>query len=149
MECLMAESISKPSRTKRVISLRDLFWITLVVAAGFGAYRWGFQAGRAYREPQQLLSQVHYLPFALNTQGVDRLRKLILTTIEPDSWTDGQGEGSIEYFATGKSLVVNNRQGVHHQVAKLINELNRLEHPKTMSQPGAPRSVQEYLESMQ
>lgn len=137
---------SLTSQSKRRIFLRDLFWLMLVVAAGFGAYRWGFQARREYIDPLGVTTIAHRLPFALDSQGGDNLCQLITTTIQPDTWSEVNGAGKLAYLPTTNTLVVTNRRTVQGDIADLIGQLQRMEHPKSKGQPGAPQSVQEFLE---
>ncbi|MCA9150393.1 MAG: hypothetical protein KDA92_13875, partial [Planctomycetales bacterium] len=57
----------------------------------------------------------------------DTLIDLITATIEPDSWDDVGGEGSIQGFPTNLSLVVSQTQEVHEQIADLLQQLRRLQ----------------------
>lgn len=52
---------------------------------------------------------------------------LITTTIEPDSWVDVGGPGSIAEFETNLSLVVSQRQDIHERIADLLEQLRRLQ----------------------
>jgi hypothetical protein len=53
----------------------------------------------------------------------ETLINLITDSIEPASWCDSGGLGTIDYFATGKSLVVNQTPDVQEQVANLLCQL--------------------------
>lgn len=55
------------------------------------------------------------------------LIELITTTIEPDSWSDVGGPGSIAEFETNLSLVVSQRQDIHERIADLLEQLRRLQ----------------------
>jgi hypothetical protein len=48
----------------------------------------------------------------------DRLADLVMGTIEPDSWLDNGGKGSIESF--GDMLIVSQTEDVHEQIEKLL-----------------------------
>lgn len=52
---------------------------------------------------------------------------LITSTIEPDSWQEVGGPGSIEGFETNLSLVVAQRQDIHEKIADLLEQLRRLQ----------------------
>jgi general secretion pathway protein D len=57
----------------------------------------------------------------------DSLIELITTTIEPDSWDEVGGDGSIAPFETNLSLVVSQTQEVHEQIVDLLRQLRRLQ----------------------
>ncbi len=57
----------------------------------------------------------------------DPLIELITSTIEPDSWQDVGGPGSISGFDTNLSLVVSQRQDIHERIADLLEQLRRLQ----------------------
>ncbi len=57
----------------------------------------------------------------------DTLIDLITATIAPTTWDDVGGEGSIQGFPTNLSLVVNQTQEVHEQIADLLEQLRRLQ----------------------
>jgi RNA polymerase sigma factor (sigma-70 family) len=53
----------------------------------------------------------------------DNLIEVITKTVEPQTWADLGGPGSIAYFIEGQSLVVNQTPAVQGQVEKLLTEL--------------------------
>jgi general secretion pathway protein D len=57
----------------------------------------------------------------------DALIELITTTIEPDSWEENGGTGSIAEFETNLSIVVSATQEVHEQIVDLLEQLRRLQ----------------------
>lgn len=57
----------------------------------------------------------------------DPLIELITSTIEPDSWQDVGGPGSVSGFDTNLSLVVSQRQDIHERIADLLEQLRRLQ----------------------
>ncbi|MFV2068357.1 MAG: hypothetical protein ACC645_15415, partial [Pirellulales bacterium] len=57
----------------------------------------------------------------------DSLIELITTTIEPDTWDEVGGAGSIAPFETNLSLVVSQTQDVHEQIVDLLEQLRRLQ----------------------
>jgi type II secretory pathway component GspD/PulD (secretin) len=57
----------------------------------------------------------------------DKLIKLITTTIQPRSWSEMGGPGTIEYFPLTLSLVINQTPDVQDQVADLLAALRRLQ----------------------
>ncbi|WP_254506709.1 general secretion pathway protein GspD [Anatilimnocola floriformis] len=57
----------------------------------------------------------------------DPLIDLITSTIEPDSWQDVGGPGSVSGFDTNLSLVVSQRQDIHERIADLLEQLRRLQ----------------------
>lgn len=57
----------------------------------------------------------------------DSLIQLITQTIQPSSWQEVGGPGSIEQFETNLSLVVSQTQEVHEQIADLLEQLRKLQ----------------------
>jgi general secretion pathway protein D len=57
----------------------------------------------------------------------DSLIELITTTIEPDTWDEVGGPGSIAPFETTLSLVVSQTQDIHDQIVDLLEQLRRLQ----------------------
>lgn len=57
----------------------------------------------------------------------DTLIELITTTIEPDTWEEVGGQGSISGFPTNLSLIVGQTQDVHEQIADLLAQLRRFQ----------------------
>jgi type II secretory pathway component GspD/PulD (secretin) len=57
----------------------------------------------------------------------DMLIKLITSTIEPRSWAEQGGPGTIEFFPLTTSLVINQTPDIQDQVADLLAALRRLQ----------------------
>jgi type II secretory pathway component GspD/PulD (secretin) len=57
----------------------------------------------------------------------DVLIKLITNTIEPQSWADQGGPGTIDYFPITGTLVINETLDIQEQVADLLQALRRLQ----------------------
>jgi hypothetical protein len=57
--------------------------------------------------------------------GEESLIKLIKNTVQPKSWSDMGGPGTIEYFPVAKTLVVNQTMPVHDQIGDLLAALRR------------------------
>jgi general secretion pathway protein D len=57
----------------------------------------------------------------------DSLIELIVTTIEPDSWEEVGGAGSIQEFQANLSLVISQTEDVHEQIRDLLEQLRRLQ----------------------
>ncbi len=66
-------------------------------------------------------------PKATGSGCEEILIRLIRETIEPASWTDVGGSGTIQYFSLGLSLVVNQTQDVQEQIQNLLATLRRLQ----------------------
>ena len=56
-------------------------------------------------------------------QNAEALSELIQNTIEPDSWQDNGGKGTIMYFSLLRALVVRQTGEGHHQLGGLMNQL--------------------------
>lgn len=55
----------------------------------------------------------------------DRFVQLIAGTIEPTTWREGGGPGSVEFVSTTKTLIVNQTEAVHQKVAALLADLRQ------------------------
>jgi type II secretory pathway component GspD/PulD (secretin) len=57
----------------------------------------------------------------------DILIRLIMQTIEPNTWTEVGGKGTIQYFPLGLALVINQTQDIQEQIQDLLQALRRLQ----------------------
>jgi hypothetical protein len=57
----------------------------------------------------------------------DQLIKLIVNTVQPESWKANGGSGTIEYYPLGMALVIHQSPQVQQQVADLLKSLHRLQ----------------------
>jgi Flp pilus assembly secretin CpaC len=57
----------------------------------------------------------------------DRLIRLIVSTINPESWDVNGGRGTIDYFPLGMVITVNQSPEVHEKVAELLAYLQHLQ----------------------
>ena len=55
------------------------------------------------------------------------LMNLISTTVQPDTWEDLSGPGSMQPYRTTLSLVIRQTQAVHEEIADLLGQLRRLQ----------------------
>jgi type II secretory pathway component GspD/PulD (secretin) len=64
-----------------------------------------------------------------NNENVDfkSLMDLIISTVEPKSWVEGGGEGTIMQNENTLSLVIRQNQAVHDQIKDLLDQLRRLQ----------------------
>jgi hypothetical protein len=59
-------------------------------------------------------------------QQLERLIELVQSTIEPDSWNDLGGPGTIRSFPGGDSIFVRQHQSIHHRIELLLTSMGRL-----------------------
>ena len=78
----------------------------------------------------------------------ERLVKLIRTTIDPTSWAEVGGKGTIQYFPLGMALVVNQTPDVQEQVADLLTALRRLQDVEVAVEIQLISVSQEFLERL-
>lgn len=80
----------------------------------------------------------------------DSLIEVITTTIEPESWTDVGGPGSIREFENSASIVVSQTRRAHREIEKLLATLRKarelqgissLPPPQTASSPVVRRTA--------
>ena len=57
----------------------------------------------------------------------DTLIDLITTTVDPDSWEEVGGPGTIAEFPSNLSLVISQTQEIHEKVSDLLEQLRRLQ----------------------
>ena len=57
----------------------------------------------------------------------DSLINLIVSTVEPDTWDEVGGVGTIEQFDTNLSLVIRQTEEVHEQIVDLLAQLRRMQ----------------------
>lgn len=82
---------------------------------------------RAYRVGALLM------PDEDKEQQLERLIELVQTTIEPNSWQEVGGLGSIKSFPGGDSIFIRQHQSVHHRLELLLRSMERLMAPSTSS----------------
>ena len=75
----------------------------------------------------KLTVKVYAIADLVGAQAKDggSLIQVIIRTIEPSSWNETGGVGTIEYFAEGKSLVVSQTTEVQQRVQALLEELRK------------------------
>ncbi len=57
----------------------------------------------------------------------ETLIKLVTNTVQPHSWADVGGAGTIDYYPIGMALVINQFEDVQEQIADLLDQLRRLQ----------------------
>lgn len=67
------------------------------------------------------------LAAAKKQQSANALIKLLTETMEPDSWSEVGGEGSIQFHEGTLSLVIRQRAAVHEAIGELLQQLRRLQ----------------------
>ena len=135
----MAES---SRRTWIQFSLRTVLWVMLCVAIGFGAYRWGYDAGitdqkNERQEVGNTFAMVYYVgdttpgtTVASQSQvDFERLIGELTSEVLPNTWPDRGGAAAIKEFATNQAIVVNHDQDGHERIARY---LKRRRHEKTI-----------------
>jgi hypothetical protein len=72
-----------------------------------------------------------------DNEGADgnALRRVITSSIEPKTWNDMGGSGTIDYFPPKKALVINQTPDVQEQVVDLLAALHRLQDDEEKSDP--------------
>jgi hypothetical protein len=71
-----------------------------------------------------------------NNKQLELLIQTIRNVVDPDSWAEAGGRGTIEYYPLGMSLVIQQSAGRHERVKALLEALRKA---KT-EQPPAPRA---------
>ena len=66
--------------------------------------------------------------FLISQADFTQLMELIQSTVEPNSWVDVGGTGSIASFETNLSLVISQTQEIHEKIADLLDQLRRLQY---------------------
>ncbi|MCH8830021.1 MAG: hypothetical protein IID45_10640, partial [Planctomycetes bacterium] len=108
--------------------------------SGFGAMQSipSYGMGGAQFQVNDLIGQNQGNPFGQgnlqarvngNSSAIDfdTLSELITQTIEPESWREIGGPGSLKHFETTLSLVIRQTQKVHEEIADLLKQLRRLQ----------------------
>ena len=83
---------------------------------------------KSERQPRAWTRVATPLPVTPRTTDFDfeKLIKLITQTIEPDSWSEVGGRGTIRPNETTLSLVIRQTEHVHDQISDLLDQLRRL-----------------------
>jgi type II secretory pathway component GspD/PulD (secretin) len=64
---------------------------------------------------------------AMGQPDFDSIKHLIVATIEPESWDETGGPGSLHSFESTLSLVIRQTQKVHDEIRDLLQQLRRLQ----------------------
>jgi RNA polymerase sigma factor (sigma-70 family) len=70
-------------------------------------------------------------------EGAQPLMRVLAKSIEPISWSENGGEGSMEYFPQGGSLVIRQSSDVHKQVHELLDALRKTKKEQKSGEPEA------------
>ena len=70
-------------------------------------------------------------------QEARSLMRVLANTIDPQSWKEMGGEGSMEYYPEGGCLVIRQTSEVHQQVRDLLDNLRRVKKEYDKSPHGA------------
>jgi hypothetical protein len=75
-----------------------------------------------------------------NGEGTEAtaLMRVIGKTVEPLSWTESGGEGSMDYLPEARGLVIRQSAEVHKQVQELLEELRKAQKEKEKQEPKEP-----------
>ncbi|HWG44963.1 MAG TPA: hypothetical protein VN688_19495 [Gemmataceae bacterium] len=97
-------------------------------------------------EQKDLPNRCKAKPVNPHESGKDCLIRLLTTTIDPRSWSEQGGPGTIDFFPLSKSLVVNQTADVQDQITDLLAALRRLyeqegEKRETKAEPGTEQQV--------
>ena len=121
-------------RRRFYFSLGALLLLVFCFAAVFAGYRQGFDRGYmagvrqyAVEHPYSKVYPVADLVSPVTTsKDFDELTELITSTIQPASWDNLAGSGSIAVFESNLSLVIHQTDEVHKQTEKLLEQLRTL-----------------------
>jgi hypothetical protein len=133
--------MSEASKRSRLqFTLRTLLFVALCVAGLLAGFRagWdrGYQAGQQQWLKERLTTRVYAVedlvvpansPVA--SQGLAdfaSLIELLTSTVEPTSWDDVGGPGSVAPFASNLSLVINQTSAVHEDIERLFRDLRQI-----------------------
>lgn len=129
----MADS---PPRRWLQFRLVTIFWLTLTIAIGIGAYRHGYEAGiddaaNQRSEVGSLVAKAYTVGDIVqlrktNIGGVPDLEGLVRdlsTQVLPNTWTESGGNAAIVPFEIDESLVISHDQDGHERVAAYLKRL--------------------------
>lgn len=91
------------------------------------------------QSPENMVTKVYPVADLVRTPDgqydFDPLIDLITSTIEPDSWQDVGGPGSINGYYDAASLVFSQRRDIHQQIEALLTTLRRVKRVQGISTP--------------
>ena len=91
------------------------------------------------QSPENMVTRVYPVADLVRTADgqydFDPLIDLITSTIEPDSWQDVGGPGSISGFDNSMSLVFSQRRDIHNRIEALLTTLRRVKRMQSRSMP--------------
>jgi hypothetical protein len=71
--------------------------------------------------PRKFVTVVYELQGLIHVGGVDNLSRVIQETIEPESWFDAGGEGSIKHL--GSNLAICQTPEIHHKIERFLKTI--------------------------
>jgi RNA polymerase sigma-70 factor (ECF subfamily) len=83
---------------------------------------------------------IQFMPEVMENgeRAVPDLVRVILKTVEPQSWSEAGGRGSVEYFHDGRSIVVTQTSEIQDEIRELLEELRKCrKEQKLDEQPAA------------
>jgi uncharacterized protein YggL (DUF469 family) len=95
--------------------------------------------------PRRLKTWVYYIPALAHAAGDGDLVELIQETVEPDSWYEAGGEGTIRTYM-GKKLAILQTHEIHLKIQDLLEELLRAATVSASADVPADVSVQMLLQ---
>ena len=113
--------------------LKTLLFVILCIAGILAGYRAGFYQGAESKRRQSIYPKTYRvtdLADVVTTPSGDieswsSLIQIITRTIDPESWADVGGPGSIQEFPPSKSLVINQTGENHDRIEALFAELRQ------------------------
>ena len=144
---LQLRGVTLRSALKILLSEFNLTWIVEneVIKITSVTRAMGTLDVRAYRVGGLLM------PDEDKEQQLERLIELVQSTIEPDSWDELGGPGTIRSFPGGDSIFVRQHQSIHHRIELLLFSMGRLmgQSPSatTQSQPDGAKTDRQTVSS--
>jgi hypothetical protein len=123
--------VDEPSEPEEVLSKEPLPPRLPCPSCGAKACARGVAATPAYRTQLKPRTVVYPVADLLGKgtetkhDDLEELLDVIVTTVEPRSWTENGGEGTVEYYYRARAVVVNQTPEVHEQIAELLASLRK------------------------
>ena len=151
---MMSTAANEPplSRSKSRTVIAGLVCLILALASGLVGFRVGYQRGyvQPIRYDGRVVAKVYEVSDLLFPLGADpsttppdfdSLSEMIKASVEPKSWDEVGGRGTISTMPNNLTLVISQTEKMHSRIAKLLQQIRQHRVPNT-ERPAAPQIEQ-------
>jgi hypothetical protein len=135
---------SKPTRRRFQFGLAALLFVIALLASLFAGFRVGYDRGYVSGENQRRSENPKAMVYNVgdlvrsnpdDAADFDPLVEMLTGSIEPETWSDMGGQGSIDPFEPDQ-LIINQTSDVHEKISDLLKSIRD---GRTKIKPSEPK----------